>query len=316
MGMLRLVHTSPEQRETRSLDNEALEWVVLLTSGESTEADHAAFRAWRDQSAQHAQALARARTLWTQMGAALPNVRAQERAPQAWRTNMSRLAMAASLLLCFGLGNQYLSTWQYDQVTAAGERRVVKLQDGSEMVMSGDTAVDVDFDAGVRRIDLARGQGLFRVAHDQRRPFIVEAEGYSVRDIGTVFDVAHHADGVKVVVVEGAVEAASGDQRAVLNAGQGVTIASDGLGAVQPVDAAVATAWTGGRLVVQNQSLAQILDALEPHYSRKIFLLNEEAGKRRLSVVIDLKRVDDWLAGLAKTKAVQMKRVGNVVILT
>jgi transmembrane sensor len=224
--------------------------------------------------------------------------------------------MAASLLLCLGLGNQYLSTWQYDQVTVAGERRVVKLQDGSEMIMSGDTAIDVRFEAGSRRIDLARGQGLFRVAHDQRRPFVVYADGYSVRDIGTVFNVAHHADGVRVVVVEGAVEAASGEQRALLRAGQGLNIAPEGLGKVQPVDAALATAWSGGRLVVQNQSLAQILEALKPHYSGRIFLLNKEAGARRLSVVIDLKRVDDWLTGLSKTKAVQMKRIGNVVILT
>ena len=315
-GMLRLVHSSGEDLETRKVDDEASRWVVLLTSGESTETDHDAFRRWRDQSSEHAQALARARTLWKQMGAALPHVQSEERAQPVRFRSRSAWAMAASLLLCLGLGNQYLSTWQYDQVTVAGERRVVKLQDGSEMIMSGDTAIDVRFEAGSRRIDLARGQGLFRVAHDQRRPFVVYADGYSVRDIGTVFNVAHHADGVRVVVVEGAVEAASGEQRALLRAGQGLNIAPEGLGKVQPVDAALATAWSGGRLVVQNQSLAQILEALKPHYSGRIFLLNKEAGARRLSVVIDLKRVDDWLTGLSKTKAVQMKRIGNVVILT
>lgn len=314
--MLRLVHSSPDDRERRSIDDEALRWVVLLTSGESTEIDHAAFRAWRDQSVQHAQALARARTLWVQVGAALPNVQSGQRPPRTFFGNASALAMAASLLLCFGLGSRYVSTWQYDQVTATGERRVIRLDDGSRMILSGDTALNVNFNGAERRIELARGEGLFQVAHGDPRPFVVDADGHSVRDIGTVFNIEHRADDVQVVVVEGAVEAASGDKRAVLKAGEGVGIGAEGLGTVGPVNILVETAWSGGRLVVQNQTLEQILNALEPHYPGSIFLLNKEAGQRRLSVVIDLERIDDWLAGLAKIRAIQMKRLGKVVILT
>lgn len=69
---------SPE--ETRA-EEEALAWVVLLTSGDSTAADHHRFQGWRDASPRHAEALARARRLWSQLEIALPTIE-QERLAQ------------------------------------------------------------------------------------------------------------------------------------------------------------------------------------------------------------------------------------------
>jgi transmembrane sensor len=59
-----------------------------------------------------------------------------------------------------------------------------------------------------RRIKLARGEALFKVAHEAQRPFEVEADGYLLRAMGTVFSVRVDANATALLVVEGAVSVA------------------------------------------------------------------------------------------------------------
>lgn len=311
-AMLRLAHSSDGAPQERELDDEATRWVVLLTSGESTEEDHEAFRRWRDQSPDHAAALSRARTLWKQVGAELPKV--QERRSTRQKPFARKLAMAASVALCFGLTYEYATDWGYDYATDRGERLAVRLPDGSEMVLAGDSAVNLRFDNGERRIELARGEAVFTAVHDDSQPFIVEAGDHVVRDIGTVFSV-ERGSAVEVVVAEGSVETLSEGRKTLLTANQGISLGAAETQQVKPVDAARATSWTQGRIALQDTRLEDILAEVRPHYDGRIFLMNEKAGEQRLSVVIDLARVEDWLTGLERSGLVSMTRVGSYIWL-
>ncbi len=184
------------------------------------------------------------------------------------------------------------------------------------MVLAGNSALDVDFHDGVRRIELVRGEALFTVVHDERRPFIVDVGDGTIRDIGTVFLVSRR-EAVRVVVAEGSVEASSDERRTLLVADQALAIKSgNGLGEVEAVDASQTIAWTRGKLIIKDRSLEEILATLAPHYRGRIVLLNRAAARRKLSVVIDLGQVDRWLSGLAETKAVRLHRWGGVSFLT
>lgn len=313
--MLRLVYSSTEARRKQSLDDEALNWVVSLTSGETTESDREAFRAWRDQSREHTDALARARTLWTQVGQVLPRV-GRPRPRRALRNTVLSLSTAASLLLCLGVGQEYSAIGRFDQATVRGERRTVRLPDGSRVTMAGDTALDVRFEKGLRRVDLSRGEALFEVRHDIRQPFVIHTDESVVRDVGTVFDVQRRDSRTHLTVVEGLVEASKDDRRTLLRANQAMSFSADVQGRVETVDALRATAWVRGRLVVQDQTLSEIVAALKPHYSGRIYIANDAVGQRRLSAVVDLARIDDWLAGLAKVQSVSLNRIGNLVVLS
>lgn len=312
---MKLVHTSAPEGRTPNLDDEALSWVVRLTSGDANEDEQAAFRTWRDQSTDHAAALARARTLWAQVGTAVPRARGAP-APGGRRRWAAALSAAASLVLCISLGNAYLSDWRYDHSTDQGERRTVVLPDGSRMILAGGSAVDVTFDDGVRSIDLARGRALFEVVHDRTRPFVVRASGHLVRDIGTVFDVAHAGAGVDVTVSEGAVEVSANEKRTLMTRDHSVTLVGGRTGPIRTVDAAASIAWTRGRLILEDKSLREIVAAIRPHYQGRLFLLNRSADDRRMSVVVDLDHVDDWLAGLAVTENVRLHRIGSWTVLT
>ena len=74
------------------------------------------------------------------------------------------------------------------------------------MVLNTATEATVRFDKAYREIELSEGEGLFQVAKDPKRPFIVRAGSVSVRAVGTVFAVRTIDQRVDVTVTEGVVE--------------------------------------------------------------------------------------------------------------
>jgi transmembrane sensor len=109
-------------------------------------------------------------------------------------------AVAASLVSVFDVFGSSVYT------TAIGEQRTCKLQDGSMVYLNTDSRLEVEFTKAVRGVRLVRGEALFVVEHDTRRPFIVKSGDASVRAVGTQFDVKTLGDATDVAVVEGVVQ--------------------------------------------------------------------------------------------------------------
>jgi transmembrane sensor len=299
------------------LDDQALTWVVRLTSGESSVEDHARFREWRNQSPAHGEALIRARTLWQTIGSALPeSERRQTQRNRTLRRLRVSLPIAACLLIGLYASQRIQNTWRFDQVTAPGEQRVLTLSDGSRVTMGGDSALNIDFRRGLRQVNLARGEALFAVRHDSRTPFVVHAGDADFRDVGTVFGVFHGGASARVVVAQGEVEALSGDQHAFVHAGQAVALTQRSLAQVQAVDSLNELAWTRGRLIVIDRPLSEIIATLGPHYRGHILLLRGSIGRQRLSASIELNHIEEWLDALKETSGVRITRVGNYTFLT
>lgn len=312
--MVKLIYSTRDTSGSR-LDREALDWIVRLTSGDSTPEDHEAYRAWRDQSADHRKALVEARNLWQRLGHALPTIERQARRNRNWNRLKIGLPIAAVLLLTIGLGQNYWSRWRFDQTTRAGEQRSLTLPDGSRLRMSGDTAIDIRFDGQARRVRIARGQILLSVRHDARVPFVVEAGEASYRDVGTIFDVSHDDGRSHLVVGEGLVQAELGDRRARVPAGYAVSAADSRLGPVTRVDPRRELGWARGRLVFSDRPLRDIVGALAPHYGGRIVMLNGTVGSRRLSASIEIDHIDEWLNALRQTQGVGIRRFAGYTFI-
>jgi transmembrane sensor len=89
--------------------------------------------------------------------------------------------------------------------TERGERRQVVLSDGSLLQVDPETRLRVKFADRVRQVFLEHGRALFHVAKNAQRPFLVQADGTTVRAVGTAFGVEEQARGVIVTVAEGKV---------------------------------------------------------------------------------------------------------------
>ncbi|HDS1819995.1 TPA: FecR domain-containing protein, partial [Pseudomonas putida] len=196
-----------------------------------------------------------------------------------------------------------------DQRTGVGERRTLRLQDGSRLQLNTATAVDIRYSAQWRALDLLGGEILVETARDaQGRAFIVHTEQGSIRALGTRFTVRSDADITQVCVLEHAVEVRSAHSLAAVRveAGQQLSFRAGGAGVVQPATA-LADAWTRDMLLVDDWRLADVVSELQRY--RPGYLGCEEAvSQLRLSGAFHLGNIDTALDNLTTTLPVRIRR--------
>lgn len=200
------------------LRREAADWLARLNrpDGELHRAD---FEQWYNASPEHAAAYNRLAALFEVAGgASRPPAAAAGVAEkrEAFFHGPGRYALAAAvaivaLLTCVLVfargtvpGPQAEMQVASFAAPTAGARRVV-LADGSEVLLSPGSALDVAIGADERRLRLVRGEARFSVAHEPR-PFIVSAGGAEVVARGTRFVVALARGRATIALLEGRVD--------------------------------------------------------------------------------------------------------------
>lgn len=291
----------------------AATWYVRLNSRPPTEADQQAWRHWLAANPQHARAWARVEKLqsqWARLPAdvslsTLAGVKARRRA----------VLKTLGLLLAVG-GSGWLATEHLpyqamlaDQRTATGQRRHMRLDDGSQLDLNTDSAVDIAFSADLRLIRLHRGEILVDTASDSR-PFIVEAPQGSVRALGTRFVVRCGPTFTDVCVLDKAVELRplnhpSRVQR--LNAGQQAHFDRDQISAVTPSPAGVG-AWSQGMLTVIEWRLGDFIAELS-RYRRGVLRCAPSVASLRLSGAFRIDDTDTILENLSQSLPVSVRFV-------
>lgn len=116
-------------------------------------------------------------------------------------------------------------------LVAKGQQEILDLADGTRVVLdSGSLFQSPDEFLGEAREVYLSGEGYFEVAADDRRPFLIHANGARIRILGTRFNVRawQNSKKVEVVVSQGRVSL-SPDQEAaadavVITEGQGSTL--------------------------------------------------------------------------------------------
>ncbi|MDH0303270.1 MULTISPECIES: FecR domain-containing protein [unclassified Pseudomonas] len=247
----------------------AATWYVHLNDGAASASRTQAWREWLAASPEHAEAWARVEKL-QQQWARVPRHAALSGlgAAQAQRREVLKVL---GMLVAIG-GGTWLAAEQVpyqallaQQRTGTGERRTLRLADGSRLELNVDTALDVRFDAQVRAIQLYRGEILVRTASDPaRRPFIVHTDNGSVRALGTQFSVRQLPEQTLVGVLQSAVEIRPQrhlDQVLRLDAGQQAGFDRDTFDTAQALPAD-STAWVQGMLSVNDWRLGDFIDEL------------------------------------------------------
>ncbi len=143
-------------------------------------------------------------------------------------------------------------------VTAPGEHRTVALDDGSRVILNGETRITIDPDRP-REVVMANGEALFEVKHDDSHPFVVLANGTRLLDAGTVFNVISEGDSLDVAVAHGVVIYEPGREDIRLQAGDGLSRAD---GKATPVlrkaSPLAIGGWQTGQLQYSNVSLGEV----------------------------------------------------------
>jgi transmembrane sensor len=281
---------------------DAERWYARLKSPDCDVSERMEFQRWRAVHA-HAAAYAATEKLWHSLGqlAGHPDLGqlsrqiladTAEHSRPPWR----RIAIAASILIIL-LGGGVFLTIQNRQTpavvyaTQSGERSTIKLADGSQVVLNFATELDVRINKKVRRLTLHKGEAIFTVEHDDKRPFKVMAGDGEVTALGTRFQVRNEAKQVAVTLLEGrvAVERPKESERIQLTRGDQVTFTEAMPDMRQrKVDPEVAASWATGRLLFRSTPLSEVLETVNRYSATQIRIADPALADLRINGTFEI----------------------------
>ncbi len=289
---------------SESAGRQAARWALRKMTGNLDPDEQRAFVEWvradSNNEALYLEAIRALRELAMHADAPpIVELRRQARAQlDTWRQPAPRarwFAVAAVLVLTIGAWTtraywslllEYPATHRAYQ-TAIGERTRVLLPDGSLVELDTGSRVEVAYSARTRLIRLQQGQALFGVAHQARRPFVVQAAGETITAVGTRFNVRLDGDRLNVTLLEGKVNVGSsvtvpGNPPPALvpvAAGQKLTLRPGSPALLAATDPRLEASWSQGKLIFKDETLAEAIAEIN-RYSAKPILLAPDIGER------------------------------------
>jgi transmembrane sensor len=273
------------------------------------------------------------------------------------------LSAAAAILLICAVAATLLQIRGQMIDTERGERRQVVLSDGSIVQVDPETQLRVRYSAQSRRVFLTRGRALFHVAKNKDRPFLVNADGTTVRAVGTAFGVERQSQRVVITVAEGKVSVTSdakslsppldteifegrhdhpkdfssgvatrapparpntssrssiesqelGSDQAngalLLSANQQIILEHRGSAeTVRTVDSDRELAWAEGRLIFQNDDVAEVATQFNRYNRVQLRVADEALARRRVSGVFNAAAPESFIAFLQTVAPVRIVR--------
>jgi transmembrane sensor len=250
---------------------------------------------------------------------------------RARHRSWTAIAVAASLAT-LALTVSFWRTSSYNTfATAVGENRTVMLSDGSTIALGGDTRLEVTLSEKIRAVELAKGEALFMVAKDVRRPFKVHAGDATIVAVGTAFDVRRGSDHAVVCVATGRVlvepvahflpvfvmHEFMPKLRAVhLDAGEQTTAGSAGIDEPTKVqDPAAITAWQTGRLAFRLRPLRYVLEDVNRYAHKRIVLEGDEVGALMITGTVERANIAGWVKSLERAFDLQATEEPDRIVI-
>lgn len=308
---------------TRQIEAEARSWLMAVYAGT---VDEAGFRDWLAASTAHARAYRQLEQAWRDLPLSETLDVEIRRAGPVKRRWFVPAALAASLLLCLGLG----LAWKYSLVgneavpvlayaTEIGEIRAETLPDGSKVELGAASAMAAKFSKTARAIMFDHGRVYFDIAHDASRPLTVTAGNTRLRVLGTAFEVWKGPSGVRLSVTRGRVAVGVMDASAYvasLGAGEQVIIHADGsLTKITSFAEKDLLAWRTGRLVYRDAALADVVADMNRYRAKPIRILDPRLGTLRVTAAFRTDQGEQILAGLAASQPIRLEKTQDGVIL-
>jgi len=298
---------------------QAANWLTRLHDEDVSDTDRQAFNAWCQADPRHAVAIERMRSLWGSLDTlpAQPARIALNRAFAPQRARGAQVVGLLGVLLCGWLGLEHLPVWMADQRTGVGERRQIALEDGSQLQLNSNSAVDVKLDGHQRVIELLQGELWVDVAKDAQRPFVVRTDQGTATALGTRYMVKRAADGTTVVTVIESTVAVKGEgaDSVKVAAGQRSILDHGHAQAAQAIANTDPDAWTRGLLKVNDQPLGEVLQTLASYRHGVVRFDAQALRDVRVSGVFKLDDSAAALSALADNLPIRVEYFTDLLVV-
>lgn len=279
-------------------DKQLEQWLLKLDSGDLADAEYERMNRWLAKSPENRDRFAALSVVW--YGSALvesttPSVeRVQRRRP----SKSIALALAACLVLGFGIFWIVASKQAGDIVVPNGQILAQSLSDGTEISAEPGTVLDIEMTPHRRGLVLRSGAIFLDAAEDANRPLQVLTSDAVVTVVGTRFGVAIKQNSTQVGVHSGMVDVqVDGGQSERLTPGQAARIDVSGL-SLFPLRAN-AFSWKDGQIVLEGQTLAEALDTIARYSARRTLILRS-LPEESVNAVVAVDSADEAIDALAR----------------
>ena len=320
-------------RDNNSID----ELLVKYLLHEADAQEHLTLMKWREAKAENEQYFTDFRLIWEeskklQSTIAVDETAAWERlqirlnkdqAPAAAprRVNLvmrNLMRVAAVLVLC--VGGYFLYEQQTNKmITVYSEAAIRKetLPDGSVVTLNRHASVTYPkrFTGASRGITLS-GEAFFNITPDKAKPFIIEANGVSVKVVGTSFNVKTGADKTEVIVETGIVEVIKREYSVRLNPAEKATVTATAAAPVKDVAKdALYNYYRTNEFVCNNTPLWRLVEVLNEAYDARIVIGNDNIRELPLTATFKNENLNDILSIIIETLDVTAERRGTDIVL-
>jgi transmembrane sensor len=190
-----------------TVDEQAALWLQKRKFWSWREEDQSAFDAWLAESSSHEISYWRLEAAWeaTQRLSALQRPSIQRSTPRSPWPKFSAVAALAGLAIVAGIAlPPYFRHSEIRTITTAiGERKTISLGDGSKIELNTNSRLKVVSNSEGRKAWLDKGEALFDIVHDGRRPFEVTIGNRRITDLGTKFLVRRSGKELSISLIEG-----------------------------------------------------------------------------------------------------------------
>jgi transmembrane sensor len=187
-----------------------------------------------------------------------------------------------------------------------------RLADDSVLRLNTDTAVTIRYGRDSRIVRVERGEAVFEVTHDPKRPFTVLAGPARVTAVGTRFDVYLVQGATTVTVMQGAVSVAPVAQAAgaavQVDAGEQVRLTGTRWTSLPAaVDSARATAWLNKQIVFDHDPLERVTAEINRYAPKPIEIVTPDLRSLEISGSFATDDIDGFLAFLRSLDRVRVE---------
>lgn len=322
-------------RDNNSID----ELLVKYLLHEADAQEHLALMKWRGAKAENEQYFTDFKLIWEESKKLQSTVAVDEQA--AWerlkvrlnsgqvpaaekaprRVNLvlrNLMRIAAVLVLC--VGGYFLYEQQANKMITVYSEEAIRretLPDGSVVTLNRNASITYPkrFTGASRGITLS-GEAFFNITPDKARPFIIGANGVSVKVVGTSFNVKTGAEKTEVIVETGIVEVIKKEYSVRLNPAEKATVTATAAAPVKDVSKdALYNYYRTNEFVCNNTPLWRLVEVLNEAYDTRILIGNDNIRDLPLTATFKNESLNDILAIISETLDVAAERRGTDIVL-
>lgn len=207
--------------------------------------------------------------------------------------------------------------------TGLGGRATVQLTDGSSIELNTNTVIRADVRAGKRYVSVERGEAYFDIMHDAKNPFIVDAGGHRITDLGTKFVVREEPGRVEVALLEGSASIASvrpdtQHHEAVLTPGDVAIATTHSLSVEQRPKPKLAKelSWRHGLLIFDGASLSDVAAELNRYSTEKIVVASGDVGRLTIDAAVPTNDIRAFTRVAREVFGLRVQDRGNEIVIS